>query len=415
MEREAIEARLRDLSHTEIARIAAAALETDRDAVRVTDWQWEPLRSSLGIATAGLYRLRGSAIPNADIKPSVSGDTSLPARNWSAVLKVIRPPHGTRHDAHVREPSHWAYWKREPLFYTSDLVPEPAAQPHGLAAPRCLLVEELGISGQADDSIWLWLQELVDTHAGWWPPERTLLAARHIGAFGGAFLNRPPTHSWLARRALRQRIDRAPAELPLFQDDTLWQHPLLRPHFEPTVGAQLRTVWTRRWELVDRLDTLPRTLCHGDCHRGNLFAIEQTNGSASHAKENTPGTAAIDWGAAGIGPLGADLAELALSRAIAGDLLAPGGAHFGAHLFASYLDGLRAATSVTDAEIAAARAGYALTAALTGTSRLHWTLERTLDVTRRPEPDTPRPSDSETDDLLRRWAALTRMFLSLGA
>jgi hypothetical protein len=256
--------------------------------------------------------------------------------------------------------------------------------------------------------LWLWMEEVVDRYGGWWPVERTLLAARHLGEFGGAFLcGRPiPQHAWIGAGYLRQRIARSPGMLARFEDGATWQHPLLRDVFDPADGERLRRVWARRWSLVDALDALPQTLLHGDSHRGNLFALPP----APHAGTGRNGerTAAIDWVILGIGPVGADLAEFALSRAIAGELLAPGGSDFGEHLFGSYVDGLRAAGWNGDA--GDVRRGYDATAALAGTSRLHWTLERALD-------DRPgekfAPGQDDTEEVLRRWAALTRLFLSL--
>jgi hypothetical protein len=113
----------------------------------------------------------------------------------------------------------------------------------------------------------------------------------------------------------------------------------------------------------------------------------------------------------GIGPLGADLAELALSRAVAGELLAPGGADFADRLWAAYLQGLREAD--WDGDTRPARLGYAATAALAGASRLHWTLERALDDGRRAALESGLWA-AGAEDALRRWAALTRGFLSLG-
>jgi hypothetical protein len=57
--------------------------------------------------------------------------------------------------------------------------------------------------------------------------------------------------------------------------------------------------------------------------------------------------------------------------------------------------------------------GYAAAAALAGASRLHWTIERALQEGRSARPDTM--SWCDTEDVLRRWGAITRMFLALGA
>jgi hypothetical protein len=408
VEREDIEAALRSLDPSAVSRVARAALASDSAAV--TQWRWEPLRASLGLATGGLYRVTGAA----SVCANDGGHGDGTRREWSAILKVVRPPTGARHAATARTPTHWSYWKREPLAYSSGFLAGLVDQAGGgLAAPRCLWADERTVAAaggtattgaQLGESVWLWLEQVVDRHAGWWPAERTLLAARHLGAFGGAYLDRPPTAPWLGHGYLRQRVERAADRLPLFEDDDVWRRDRLGGHFDPSLGARLRDVWARRWDVLDQLDALPRTLCHGDSHRGNLFASESGTGTDQPER-----TVAIDWGTMGIGPVGADLAELALSRAIGGELRAPGGADFGERLFEHYAAGLRDAGRSGD--VAAARTGYAATAALAGTSRLHWTLERALTEEHAEPRDAPRWQD--TDDVLRRWAALAHMFLAL--
>jgi len=351
----------------------------------------------------------------------------LRASEWSAVLKVVRPPHGTRHEAAAREPRHWAYWKREPLAYGSGLLAGLSDLPGGgLAPPRCLLVDGLaatadsgrnngtdntrvtgdspGTKEDSDGAVWLWLEDVADRYAGWWPRERTLLASRHLGAFGRAFLARLPEVPWLGHGYLRQRVERAMDRLPLFEDEATWRHERLRDHFDPAMGEPLRAVWARRYDLLDVLDALPRTLCHGDSHRDNLIA--------AGVKGERERTVAVDWGTAGAGPVGADLAELALSRTIGGELLAVGGADFCERLFESYTKGLCDDGRMEgggSAPVNAARVGFAATVALAGTSRLHWNLERAVGA----GANADQEIWSDTDEVLRRWGALTRMFLDL--
>jgi hypothetical protein len=365
-----IEARLGSLRPGDLAPVARAAL--GREDAEVAEWRWEPLRPSLGFATGGLFRVRGTARVRGTVVP------------WSAVLKALRAPRGTLRDAVAREPEHFAYWKREALAYGSGLL---ADLPGVLAAPRCLGQEAPPDAGE--EAVWLWLEEVADRYQGWWPPRRTLLAARHLGAFNGAYAagRRPlPVVPWLGRGYLRQRVEGGSESLPLFETEAAFDHPLLRGHFDPGTAGRLSRLWARRRVLLDALDRVQPTLCHGDCHQGNLFAPPVSDGVER--------TVAVDWGTAGIGPLGADLAELALSRAVAGELLAPGGAGFGDRLCGHYLRGLRDAGWAGESETA--RLGYAATAALAGASRLHWTLERNPD-----------------EDVIRRWSALTRCFLTL--
>jgi hypothetical protein len=220
-----------------LAAIVRAALHDP--SASVLAWRRETLRASLGAATGGAHLFSGTARCRA-------GD--LP---WKAVRKLLRPPRGTRHDRGARDPAHFAYWRREALAYDSGLL---AGLPDGLAAPRCLGVEDAdapdardagsGPAGQHGEAVWLWLEAVTDRYGGWWPAERTLLAARHLGAFGGAYAagrRALPAAPWLGGGYLRQRIESAPAVLPLFEDGPAWNHPLLRGRFAPDAAGRLRS------------------------------------------------------------------------------------------------------------------------------------------------------------------------------
>lgn len=407
---EHIEAWLRTIDRAALTPIARQALRSA--TADVTEWRWEPLRaslgSSLGLATGGLYRVSGLAQER----------HSTPAE-WAAVLKVVRPPRGTRHDADARDPGHWAYWNREPLAYASGLLDD---LPGGLTAPRCLgMSEETGAPGRPGapgEVVWLWLEAIADDYGeGWsaWPAPRHLLAARHLGAFNGTYLGQRPLPScpWLGREYLRQRIEQTDAAggLPLFDDPTTWRHDLLRGAFDADTGERLSRLWAERHRLLDALDRLPQTLRHGDAHRSNLFARRVHTGDEV--------TTAIDWGTMGIGPVGAELVEVALGRFVATELLATeetggtggtGGTEIAERLFESYVDGLRAAGWTGDAKLP--RFGFAATTALTGASRLHWTLAGVLDDRRRA--DFLRAGATDAAGLLRRQAAVARYFLGLG-
>jgi aminoglycoside phosphotransferase (APT) family kinase protein len=91
-------------------------------------------------------------------------------------------------------------------------------------------------------------------------------------------------------------------------------------------------------------------ICHGDFSAGNLIAGRGV-------------TVVLDWGTLGAGPLGADLAQLALSLPLAPDPLDG--------LFDAYLAGLGGRF---DPELAAL--GYRVTLALAAASRAHWMLSR---------------------------------------
>nr|WP_246099933.1 phosphotransferase [Stackebrandtia endophytica] len=229
----------------------------------------------------------------------VDGD----ARVVTVVSKRCRPTTG-RH-AHAAEAlDHWAYWRRELLAYAADVLP---AGP-GLRAPRCL--------GVGDDTVYL--EEVVG------PRESAEVAAHRLGIWQATAV--VPEVEWLAGHQLAQRI--AVTELD-------WS--------TVSVDARVERLWGRRGEFLDRLETLPSVLSHGDFHPGNLVATGDD-------------MVVLDWGTLGVAPIGADVAHLMLAaRTDLTDL---------------YLDGCRHRFDPADV-----RTGALITAALVGASRMHWMLD----------------------------------------
>jgi phosphotransferase family enzyme len=280
-----------------IVRAAMLAAGVDTADAELVGCGAEPIVGSSGAATAGVSRLTGRIR---------AGGHELP---FAMIHKRFRPVAGGRHAVAAREQTHWAYWRREPLAYASGLVP---SGPH-LAAPRCL--------GVTADSVFL--AEATG------PAESTVDAARRLGAWqAGTSI---PEVAWLAGHQLAQRL--AVSSLD-------WS----------TVDAPpaLRRTWDRRAELLATLDRVPRVVCHGDFHARNLIAAG-------------PVTTVLDWGTFGRGPLGADLAHLALST--------------DTDPLAAYLDGLGRRFDPRLAEL-----GYHVTVALTAASRAHWMLSRGLSM-----------------------------------
>ena len=115
---------------------------------------------------------------------------------------------------------------------------------------------------------------------------------------------------------------------------------------EVDADTRMRQLWERRHDLLAQLRELPRVLSHGDYSLGNLLA----DGSD---------VIALDWATVGWEPVGFDLAHLALSS--------------GVYPTDAYI---AAAPSVADPVLI--RRGFAIAVALTGASRLHWMLTRSL-------------------------------------
>lgn len=137
-------------------------------------------------------------------------------------------------------------------------------------------------------------------------------------------------HPWLARHQLAQRL--AVSNLNWATID---------------LDRRLREIWERRPDYLTDLDTLPRSITHGDFSTGNL-------------RTHDGDVIALDWATLGISPVGFDIAHLALAT-------------LDDSLVSSYLDGLQGRY-----EAEAIRLGYRITVSLVGASRAHWMASRSI-------------------------------------
>jgi hypothetical protein len=268
------------------------AVAQRRDAKVVETTATPLVTGNMGVATASVERVSG-------VVRTGAGD-----KRFSLIRKAFQPVRSGRHTESAGDPRHWAYWRREPLAYASGVLINPLGA--GLVAPYCYDV--------IDDVVYL-----ADV-AG--PPEQTGVAAHRLGVWHATAAI--PDAPWLAGDQLSQRVA---------VTDLDWS----------TVDApgDIQAIWARRHDLLKVLDTVPVALCHGDFHPGNLIDT------------GTEATTVLDWQTLGAGPVGFDLAHLALAT-----LTDP---------FAPYLEGLQ---GKVDPE--AAHLGYSVTLALTAASRLHW-------------------------------------------
>jgi hypothetical protein len=220
-----------------------------RPASAVVDVVDCPLDGGTGAATSGLARLT----------VRVRGPRGVD--EFRLVRKVFRPLRSGRHRHGADDCRHWAYWRREPLAYASDVLPRGP----GLRTPRC--------HGVFDSTIYLEDVGGAPVDAG--------RAARQLGLWQSAAT--VPDVPWLGGHQLAQRIDASALD---------WS----------SVRADPRAValWDARDGLLAALSDVPVVLSHGDFHHGNL----RTDG---------PDTVVFDWGTLGLAPVGADLAHLALS------------------------------------------------------------------------------------------------------
>lgn len=209
-----------------------------------------PLDAGSGAATSGLTRLtvrvRG---------PDRTVD------EFRLVRKDFGPLRSGRHKHGANDAGHWAYWKREPLTYASDVLPRGP----GLRVPRCH-----GVVGST-----LYLEDVGDL------PADAGRAARQLGSWQSTAT--VPDVPWLSGHQLAQRIEASALDWAAVHAD-----------------SRAAILWDARHTLLADLADVPMVLSHGDFHQGNL----RTDGSD---------TVVLDWGTLGLAPVGADLAHLALS------------------------------------------------------------------------------------------------------
>lgn len=236
----------------------------------------EPLRHNEGnAATGGIWRARGPA--------------------GTAVVKVARPPSPQPTGSPVwqtsDEPTHWNYWRREVLAYTTGLAGRAYADA-GIVAPELLAAPEL-----PDGAVELWLADATGAAGTSWPVPRLARFARQLGVAQARWVDRVPDLPWLSRRWLRQYLAEGPARRVTDGDDRNWDHPAAAPWPE-WARRELRRLWTRRDSVLAAAEATPRTLCHLDLWPNNLIAA------------GDDGSVLVDWSFTGEGGLGEDVANL---------------------------------------------------------------------------------------------------------
>jgi hypothetical protein len=280
--------------------------------------------------TLGLYRFEGTGQDQG---------VSIP---WSIVLKIIQSPAnvGGVSLGEGDDPTHWNYWKREPLIFQSGLL---EALPEGLVAPHCF-----GIVEKPGNIVLLWLEDVIGADAGTWSLNRYALAAQHLGQLNGIYLSERslPSFPWLSQRRLQQWVEGVPWQtFP-------WEHPQVLEHYPRLEINSFQHMLAEHERFLAVLERLPQTLCHNDTYPTNFIARDLPNGRQQ--------TVALDWALAGVAPIGADLGQLV----------------FGAHnnlkevdrddidtaLFESYIAGLN--DSGCKVEAGLVRFGYTAYAAL---------------------------------------------------
>ena len=353
-----------------------------RDTVAIERWQMRPAGASAGAATEGVYRVSGTATDRGTLL------------EWTLVLKVIRTAAAAWNPA-AREIDHPIYWKREALAYQSGLL---AGLPGGIAAPRCFAIEE-----RADESCWLWLEEVEDSYRPRWPLAQYTHAARALGRFNGAYLaGQPlPAHRWLVPSGTMRGLLQAFAFVQdAVRDEATWQHPLLRAALPTPIADRLLRLWHDRGSLLAALDQLPQTLCHKDAFRRNMFAASDAHGQRQ--------LVLIDWAYVGRGEIGLDAADLFGASYSTFSVEPTNLQAFDVTIFNSYVAGLREAGWRGDRQVV--RFGFTASVALKYGGLLLW-LSDLADERRRAAWETR--SGQPIDTFVQHQAGLVTYLLDL--
>jgi hypothetical protein len=291
----------------------------DRPALQITDWKVQSLHGGLELGSA-VFRFQGEA---RDTKETVP---------WSLILKTIKS-----NDKSADPDGIW-YWKREALAYQAGILHR---LPGGnVTAPTCFEVQE-----RPDGSLWLWMEDVKEDSSSSWTLEHYAEVARHFGQFNGAYLvgEAFPSGTWVTRNWLRMYVENAAKSIAFIRGNL--NHPMVQNMFPGIVLAQILTVWDERERILALLDNMPQVFCHQDAFRRNLF----TRGGK---------TIAIDWGYAGIAPVGAELVALVAGSLGFWEVPAEQVKELDRLCFKGYLQGLRDAGWKGDPKLV--RIGYAV-------------------------------------------------------
>jgi hypothetical protein len=217
------------------------------------------------------------------------------------------------------------------------------------------------------------MEEVQDEREHPWSIERYAQVARHLGQFNGTYLvGRPlPNDAWITHDWLRNYLRHAAPMVAFIRQNPA--HPTVQSMLPGITLPLTLACWHERDRMLKVLDELPQTFCHQDAFGRNLFYRRGQ-------------VVALDWGYAGIAPVGAELAPLIGAAFGLARFPSSQAKELDQACFEGYLEGLRQAGWEPD--LWQVRVGYTLTVFLRYTlgatigeilpglldekTRLHW-------------------------------------------
>lgn len=309
-----IEQRVQAIDHTALTAVIRQVMQSN--TVEVVAWHYQPIVE--GSTGGSVFRLRGTVRDQARI------------RAWSVILKFV--PASDDATALIQADQNQTedtYWRREWLLYESGFFSD---LPDGLAVPQCFQAEEL------PNGYWLWLEDIADLFGQQWPVSHYAVAAQHLGRFNGQYLTgreMPALPYWVSHPQRLRAVEKSILTSDIWSHlaDLREQHAFLQRGWPAGLLEEFHRIWLDREQFFRALDTLPKTLKHGDTGHRNLFARPRADGPIE--------TVAIDWAFAGVGSIGEDLASLVTSTVTWFGLPPTQLTELDQIVFEGYLEGLR--------------------------------------------------------------------------
>jgi hypothetical protein len=241
---------------------------------------------------------------------------------WSVVLKIFNRP---EEESPPDEPG---FWRREMLLAQSGLLERLPGPVRGALLYR---------TDEYPDSIWLWMEYIVEQQSEAWMLEQYAFAASQLGQWSGALLTEKPfqEEQWFARRHYLMWLH-------LINVEKDWDFSLNQAYVPVELRYRYNQLWAEQEMFHKVLDALPKVFSHFDFQRRNLFIRPDFKGQDQ--------LVAVDWAFCGLGPLGAELNGLVADNGIMLEWLPADLPALEAVAYPSYIEGLQEAgwTGETD-------------------------------------------------------------------